>query len=248
MFCYTVTFCWLKDTGKHRKRGTRVQGLLSLDDLHNTLRGLLPKANLVPTALPLVPSISLYLLDDVWPREQIEAPVINALMADPPYWTFCWASGQGLAWWLLENPQLVQGKTVVDVGSGSGVVAIAAAKAGAKHVIACDIDTNALSVAKLNAELNGVAITLASSLAECIEEAEVITAADILYDPENMPLLELFCGADKVLLADSRVPNLNPKGYQRLGTVKAVTWPDLSELEHLNTVRLFAAGAAEPSA
>src|SRR5690625_6023621 len=84
----------MKDSRKHRKRGTRVQGLLSLDELHNTLRGLLPKANLVPTALPLVPSISLYLLDDLWPREQIEAPVINALMADPPYWTFCWASGQ----------------------------------------------------------------------------------------------------------------------------------------------------------
>lgn len=224
-----------------------MQGLLTLDELHNTLRSLLPKANLVPTVLPLVPSIRLYLLKETWPREQVEAPVINALMADPPYWTFCWASGQGLAWWLLENPHVVRGKTIVDVGSGSGVVAIAAAKAGAKRAIACDIDPNALSVAKHNAELNGVEITLASSLAECIEEADVITAADILYDPDNMPLLELFRGAELVLLADSRVPNLNPKGYQRLGTVKAVTWPDLSELEHLNTVRLFAAGAVEPS-
>lgn len=225
-----------------------MQGLLSLDELHNTLRRLLPKANLVPTALPLVPAIRLHLLEELWPREEIDAPIINALMEEPPYWTFCWASGQGLAWWLLENPQVVKGKTVVDVGSGSGVVAIAAAMAGAKRAIACDIDTNALSVAKLNAELNGVDIELVPSLAQCIEDADVITAADILYDLDNMPLLELFRGAETVLLADSRVPNLNPKGYERLGTVKAVTWPDLSELEHLNTVRLFAAGLVEPSA
>lgn len=224
-----------------------MQGLLTLDELHNTLRKLLPKANLVTTSLPLVPSISLYLLEELWPREEIDAPVINALMEEPPYWTFCWASGQALAWWLLENPQYVQGKTVVDVGSGSGVVAIAAAKAGAKRAIACDIDFNALSVAQANAVANGVEIELASSLAACIEQADVITAADILYDPENMPLLDLFRGAETVLLADSRVPNLNPTGYHRLGTVKAVTWPDLSELEHLNTVRLFASGAVEPS-
>lgn len=224
-----------------------MQGLLTLEDLHNTLRKLLPKANLVATSLPLVPSISLYLLEELWPREEIDAPVINALMEEPPYWTFCWASGQALAWWLLENPQYVQGKTVVDVGTGSGVVAIAAAKAGAKRAIACDIDVNALSIAQVNAAANGVKIELASSLAACIEQADVITAADILYDPENMPLLDLFRGAETVLLADSRVPNLNPAGYHRLGTVKAVTWPDLSELEHLNTVRLFASGAVEPS-
>ncbi len=224
-----------------------MQGLLTLDDLLQALRRLLPKANLVPTPLPLIPTLQLYLLEELWPRERIDAPVINALMEEPPYWTFCWASGQALAWWLLQHPEAVKGKTVVDVGSGSGVVAIAAKMAGAKRAIACDIDRQALSVAHINAALNGVEIELSPSLAQCIEEAELITAADILYDPENMPLLEFFRAAEAVLLADSRVPNLNPKGYRRLESVKAVTWPDLSELEHLNTVRLFAAGAVEPS-
>lgn len=216
-----------------------MQGITTLDYLHAELRKLLPKANLVPTPLPLLPAVKLYLLEELWPQEKIEAPVINALMEAPPYWTFCWASGQALAWWILENPHYVAGKVVVDVGSGSGIVAIAAAKAGAKRAIACDIDVNARQAAQLNAQANQVSIEPAADLAECLPLADVVTAADILYDPDNMPLLDSFRAVQTILLADSRVPDLNPDGYQFMGTVNAVTWPDISELERLNTVRLF---------
>lgn len=216
-----------------------MQGNENLKGLQEKLCALLPKAKLVPTALPLVPSIQLYLLEEIWPQEQIEAPVLNAIMEAPPYWTFCWASGQALAYWLLANPGTVAGKTVVDVGSGSGVVAIAAAQAGAKRVIACDIDADARLVARANAALNQVHVEVAEDLQQCLAEADVLTAADILYDPDNMPLLEVFRQVAKVLLADSRVPNLNPEGYAQVATLTATTWPDLSELSHLNTVRLF---------
>lgn len=216
-----------------------MQDSKDLQVLHGMLRELLPKANLIPTVLPLVPSIQLYLLEELWPREQIDGPTLNALMEAPPYWTFCWASGQALALWLLENPEYVRGKTVVDVGSGSGVVAIAAAKAGARRIIACDTDEFARTAVRLNAAVNEVQLELVDDLQDCLEEAEVITAADILYDPDNMPLLDVFRQASTVLLADSRVPNLNPDGYEQIATIRATTWPDLSELTHLNRVRLF---------
>jgi len=216
-----------------------VQGNENLKVLQEKLRRLLPKANLVPTVLPLVPSIQLHLLEEIWPQEQIDGPVLNAIMEAPPYWTFCWASGQALAYWLLANPSAVAGKTVLDVGSGSGVVAIAAAQAGAKRVIACDIDADARLVVSANAALNQVQVELVEDLQLCLGEADVLTAADILYDAENMPLLEVFRQVSTVLLADSRVPNLNPEGYQQIDTITATTWPDLSELSHLNTVRLF---------
>lgn len=211
----------------------------NLHYLQDTLRELLPKANLVPTPLPLVPDIQLYLLKEIWPKEQIDGPVLNAIMEAPPYWTFCWASGQALAYWLLANSEMVRGKTVLDVGSGSGVVAIAAAKAGAQRVIACDIDENARAAISANTALNGVEVELAEDLYACIDQADVLTAADILYDPDNMPLVEVFRQVEKVLLADSRVPNLNPDGYRQIDTISATTWPDLSELNYLNRVRLF---------
>ena len=215
-------------------------GKVALATLHAHLQRLLPRASLVPTPLPQVPSLSLWLLQDTLGAEPLAPDTINALMDAPPYWSFCWASGQVLAQQLLARPEWVAGKTVLDVGSGSGIVAIAAARAGAKRVLACDLDPVARTAIALNARHNDVALEIIADMREALPVAEVITAADILYDRDNLSLLETFQSAPTIVLADSRIPDLDPPGYQRLGEFTATTWPDLGESQQYKRVRLFA--------
>ncbi|WP_281271663.1 class I SAM-dependent methyltransferase [Isoalcanivorax indicus] len=207
--------------------------------LHDHLQALLPQARLAWTALPAAPSLSLWLLDDILGGERLEPEVINALMDAPPYWSFCWASGQVLADWLLAHPEQVAGRTVLDVGSGSGVVAIAAARAGAARVLACDLDPVARTAIALNAAGNDVQLEVLAALPERLDQVDLLLAADILYDRDNLGLLETFRSVPTVILADSRVPDLNPPGYQRMQEATATTWPDLGESTQFNRVRLF---------
>lgn len=214
--------------------------------LVSRLRGLLPRARLAPLTPPKVPEISLWLFADLQPDEPLDGTTINALMEDPPYWTLCWASGQVLARYLLDHPQAVRGRRLVDVGSGSGVVAIAAALAGAATAVACDLDPWAREAARHNAALNGVSLEFSDSLEACLPDAGLVTAADILYDRDNLALLPRLASAAPTLLADSRIPDLDPDGYQLLGVDRATTWPDLDEAGEFNRVRLFASGAIWP--
>src|SRR4030042_3789577 len=109
--------------------------------------------------LPLCPEINLFLLEEDYPKEPVSRYEFNANIASPPYWAFCWASGQALARFILDNRALVQDKKVLDFGAGSGVAGIAAAKAGARAVVACDIDPEARKAIQANADLNQAAIT-----------------------------------------------------------------------------------------
>jgi predicted nicotinamide N-methyase len=111
---------------------------------------------LLPT--PHAPEISLHIADEateLWQRTEDE---LGAIGLPPPFWAFAWAGGQALARYILDHPHVVAGKRVLDFASGSGLVAIAAAKAGAAHVEACDIDGFAVEAMQLNAEANGVTI------------------------------------------------------------------------------------------
>ena len=208
--------------------------------LQARLNALLPEIQLCATPLPLVPELSLWLLDRLLADQRLEQEVANALMEAPPYWSLCWASGQVLARHLLTHPEWVKGRCVVDVGPGSGVVAVAAARAGARRVIACDLDPDALAASEANAALNGVSVELSDDLEACLAVADRVTAADILYDRDNLPLLDRFRQAGTpVLLADSRIAGLNPPGYRLLGHWHATTWPDLGEANEFNQVRLF---------
>lgn len=112
---------------------------------------------LVP--LHLVPEISLHLAGEVVPLWRKTEEELNIEGAPPPYWAFAWAGGQALARYVLDHPEVVRGKSVLDFGSGSGLVAIAAAKAGAA-VLAADIDGFAAAAIALNAEANGATVTI----------------------------------------------------------------------------------------
>lgn len=215
------------------------------DILNQHLAKTLSRGRVAATAPAGCPDISLYLFD---PRV-LEGPLSHeeaqAVVAEPAYWSFCWASGQVLAAYILANPHLVKGRKVMDFGSGSGVVAIAAAMAGAREAIACDIDPAALDAAAANARLNGVPVSLCNDWHARPHDVDVVTAADVLYDPENRPLLSVFRhAAPSVLLADSRLRNLGDGHYRQQEMIEARTWPDLNEFEEFNRVRVYLAERA----
>lgn len=216
--------------------------MVSADVLNTHLGKTLSRGKVAPTQPAGCPQISLYLFDP----SELEGPLSHdeaqAVVAEPAYWSFCWASGQVLAAYILEHQQLVAGKRVLDFGSGSGVVAIAAAMAGAAEAIACDIDPAALDAAAANARLNGVTLTLCDDWQRRPAGVDLVTAADVLYDPENRPLLEAFRqAAPQVLLADSRLRHLGDNAYIKQATRQSRTWPDLQEFEEFNQVRIYLA-------
>ncbi|MDL0430998.1 50S ribosomal protein L11 methyltransferase [Marinobacter sp. TBZ242] len=213
------------------------------DYLNKHLARTLSRGRVVATAPAGCPAISLHLFDPGVLEGPLSHEEAQAVVAEPAYWSFCWASGQVLASYVLANPDLVAGRVVLDFGSGSGIVAIAAAMAGAREAIACDIDPAALDAAAANARLNGVTVSLCDDWNRRPQNVEVITAADVLYDPENRPRLSLFRqAAPRVLLADSRMKHLGDDHYRQQAVVEARTWPDLHEFEEFNRVRVYLAG------
>ena len=102
----------------------------------------------------------------------------------PPFWAAAWSSGKALGRYLLDNPHIVSGREVLDVGSGSGIVAIASVKAGARRVVACDIDPAAMIAIQMNAEANGVIVATRNT--DCFTDPpgnpEVVLAADVFYE------------------------------------------------------------------
>lgn len=118
------------------------------------------RANTAVASPPLVPEIRLHLATEITPLWQATEAVLAREQLPPPYWAFAWAGGQTLARYVLDHPESVRGQTVLDIGAGSGLLAIAAAKAGADEVIAAEIDPIAAAAIELNAALNGVRVTI----------------------------------------------------------------------------------------
>jgi predicted nicotinamide N-methyase len=148
---------------------------------------------LVNTALiapPHVPEIVLHLADeahDLWHRTEEE---LEAIGLPPPFWAFAWAGGQGLARYVLDNPQTVAGKRVLDFASGSGLVAIAAVKSGAASVVAADIDPFCGPAIGLNAVANGVSVSfLGQDLIGGDDGWDVVLAGDVFYDRDFADVL-----------------------------------------------------------
>lgn len=185
---------------------------------------------------------------------------MHAVIAQPAYWAFCWGSGLALAQFLLNGtpkaegnsePNVQQtrpqtpkswlaGKTILDIGSGSGVAGIAAAKAGAARVWACDNDEDALAATAANAELNDVSLELFSDLADVPDGADIALLADVLYDKSNLPLLQQAQRlAPEVLVADSRINQLPDPAYDEVAQINALTFPNLGEFDEFGTTRLF---------
>jgi predicted nicotinamide N-methyase len=136
-------------------------------------------------AVPFVPEIRLHVAEDaIVLRARLEACAGREL--PHPFWADAWVGGQGLARYILDHPDTVAGRHVLDVASGSGLVAVAAALAGAATVVANDIDPFALSAISLNARANGVVVQVRAGdlLAGDGGNADVVVAGDVFYGPD----------------------------------------------------------------
>ena len=142
------------------------------------------RRNTAIAAPPLVPEIRLHLATEITPIWQATEESLARSALPPPFWAFAWAGGQALARYLLDHPEQVAGRSVLDFGAGSGLVAIAAAKAGAESVLAAEIDHFAAAAIAANAALNDVAVTVTT--ADVIDTADprwgIITAGDVCYE------------------------------------------------------------------
>lgn len=210
--------------------------------LNAALSALIGDACLKRTSLPET-ALQLWLLDPDNMDRAFSNEETRRILEEPPYWSFCWASGLALARWLAASPQVVRGKRVLDFGAGSGVAAIAAAQAGAAEVVACDLDPLALQACRLNAELNGVTLHYSQNFFADQQHYDLILVADVLYDRSNLGLLDAFPErAERVLVADSRVRDFCHARYRKLETLHALTLPDLAEPHEFRHVSLYAAG------
>jgi predicted nicotinamide N-methyase len=156
------------------------------------------RANTELAAPPLVPEIDLHLATEVVPLWRKTEEELRAEGVPPPYWAFAWAGGQALARFVLDHRNVVAGKSVLDFGTGSGLVAIAAVKSGARVVVAADIDGFAAAAIGLNCWANGVSCMLRNPSPEGPqmgrrgEKIEIVTD-DMIGRP---------CGWDVILVGD----------------------------------------------
>jgi predicted nicotinamide N-methyase len=143
------------------------------------------KANTELLRPPLVPEVVLHLASEIVPIWRKTEEQLAEEGIPPPFWAFAWAGGQALARYVIDNPEIVRGKRVLDFATGSGLSAIAAMKAGASHVLASEIDAFAGAAVALNSRANDVAI-------DCVIEDvvgrddgwETVIAGDVCYERE----------------------------------------------------------------
>ncbi|MGX4728654.1 class I SAM-dependent methyltransferase [Pseudomonas corrugata] len=208
-------------------------------DLQHALSELLGDAHLVDCPLPGT-GLKLWLIDGDNMDRAFNPEETRRILHEPPYWSFCWASGLAMARYLAEQPQWVEGKRVLDFGAGSGVAGIAAIKAGALEVVACDLDPLAITACRANALLNDVTLTYSTNFFAEADRFDLILVADVLYDRANLPLLDQFLSrGHEALVADSRVRDFQHPLYQRIELLEAMTLPDLAEPEEFRHVSLY---------
>ncbi len=173
--------------------------------------------------LPLCPELECWLLDDAL---DLEAECRKLSECDPPpYWAFCWGSGQAMARYLLDHPEAVRGRVVVDWGAGCGVAGVAAARAGARRVVCIDTDPDARIACEANARLAGVEIETSLVVPE---EADVMLACDVLYEPSSHAWLrERARGGLEVLLSDPLRASSPPIPEAPIAGYAVCTLPDV---------------------
>ena len=135
--------------------------------------------------VPYAPEIRLHVADEATELWQKTEDELQEIGLPPPFWAFAWAGGQALARYVLDHPEVARGRRAVDFASGSGLVAIAAARAGAQSVIASDLDPFAVAAIGVNAEANGVAGLIrpvSADLLGTVPEADLVFAADVFYE------------------------------------------------------------------
>jgi predicted nicotinamide N-methyase len=184
--------------------------------------------------VPHAPEISLHVADEATELWQKTEEELGEIGLPPPFWAFAWAGGQALARYILDHPETVRGRRVLDFASGSGLVAIAAMKAGAAEVMACDIDSFAIAAIDLNAKANGVSINpLQADIVGQDQGWDTVLAGDICYERDLADrviewLSDLSRRGATVLIGD---PGRSYLPKDRLETIAAYEVPVTRTLE-----------------
>lgn len=195
------------------------------------------RANTKSMPPPLVPEITLHLATEVVPLWRKTEEELGAEGIPPPYWAFAWAGGQALARYVLDNPNIVRGKCVLDFGAGSGLVGLAAMKAGAARVLCADTDAFAIAAIELNAQANGAALSAtAEDTIGRAGEWQVILAGDMCYErPLSERLLlwltERAAAGVAVFLGDPGRSYFPKTGVEKLATYRVPTTRELEDRE-----------------
>jgi predicted nicotinamide N-methyase len=204
-----------------------------LDDPEGFIR-----ANTALQPVPHAPEVSLYVADEITPIWKMTETALGALGISPPFWAFAWAGGQAISRYVLDHPELVRGKSVLDFASGSGLCAIAAMKAGAANALACDVDPFCRAAIAVNAEANGVAVgcVIGDLLDDPPPPFDVILAGDICYEKtlSERVLAWLQMARDRgatVLIGDPGRTYFPKKGLVQLAQYEVQTTRELEDFE-----------------
>jgi predicted nicotinamide N-methyase len=211
------------------------------------------RANTAAENPPLVPEVELYLASEVVPLWRATEADLSEIGLPPPYWAFAWAGGQALARYLLDNPETVAGSRVLDFASGSGLVAIAAAKAGAVEVTASEIDPFALTAIRLNAAHNNVKVSaIMEDLIGRRGAWDVVLAGDVCYDRTLAERVmqwfhDLVASGTPVLLGDPGRTYLPKRTLEWVVRYAVKTTRELEDTDVRNAVvwRVLANGAGK---
>ena len=197
------------------------------------------RANTKLIAPPLVPEISLQLAEEslpIWRRTEEE---LGAMNVPPPYWAFAWAGGQAVARYLLDQPSIVAGRRVLDLGAGSGLTSIAAAMSGAIAVTAADIDEVAIAAIAINASHNGVSVTTTREdlLAKRpTPQFDVVIIGDLFYErqlaDQVMAFIEHAVGNAGIVLIGDPQRSYFPRGrFEKLHEYQVPVTRELEDSE-----------------
>lgn len=191
---------------------------------------------------PLVPEVKLHLATEIVPIWQMTEDELEKSGLPPPFWAFAWAGGQALSRYILDNSDIVRGKSVLDFGAGSGLIGIAAAKAGAKKALSADIDNFAIEAIRINAASNGVDVQATREDLVGVENRgwEVILVGDMCYERPLAERIETWLRrlageGVTVLIGDPGRTYLPKSGLEKLISYAVMTTRELEDTDVRNT-------------
>ncbi len=204
------------------------------------------RTNTVLKSTSLVPEVRLHLADTALELWQLTEDELEDRGLPPPFWAFAWAGGQALARYVLDTPEIVRGKTVFDFASGSGLVAIACALAGAERVVANEIDVFAICAIRLNAEANGISDRLVILDHDVLSDPpegtyDLMLAGDVCYEKPMADLAIPFLRARaksgvEVLIGDPGRTYLPKSGLEQVSEYRVPVPRDLEDSDLRRTV------------
>ena len=201
------------------------------------------RANAVRSAAPLVPEIALHLATEITPIWQATEERLRETGIAPPFWAFAWPGSQALARHVLDHPEIVAGRHVLDFAAGCGLAAIACARAGAARAEACDIDPMAIAAIRLNAALNAASVVaLDGDMVGSTCRWDIILCGDVCYEAPMtgriLPWLRRMAATAEVWIADPGRAYLPREGMAPFATMTVPTTIELEDRTE-RTVTLF---------